>query len=134
MKIPQNVVREFINWTKLKVRLHVSEKVIFTKEKEIWWACLGQNIGVEINGKNQSFERPVLVIKSYNKNATLILPISSKVSTGKFHILFTNHNGEQNIVNLSQLKVISNKRFIRKIGKMNDADYIRIKKELKETL
>jgi hypothetical protein len=35
------------------------KKFFYFREKEIWWACLGANIGFEQNGKNENFERPI---------------------------------------------------------------------------
>jgi len=51
---------------------------------------------------------------------------------GKYYFPFTNTQGEQNVIILSQLRAISNKRFIRKIGKLNTTDYGGIKVKLKE--
>jgi len=95
---------------------------------------LGQNIGVEINGKNEIFERPVLVIKRYNDQFSLIVPISSKIKEGKYYFQFTNYRGERNAIILSQIRAISNKRFIRKIGKLNSADYEDVKVKVKELI
>ena len=59
---------KFIEWAKLKIRIHVSEEEpVYFKEKDIWWASLGANIGHEQDGKNESFERPILVLKKFNK-------------------------------------------------------------------
>ena len=38
----------------------------FFHEKEVWWSALGVNIGVEMDGKNENFERPVLVLRKIN--------------------------------------------------------------------
>lgn len=92
---------------------------------------MGQNIGVETNGKNQGFERPALVIKVFNQNSALIAPISSKIKSDKYKVEFVNGEGEENIVNLSQLKTISSQRFIRKIGDMKEIDFAKIVETLK---
>ena len=68
MKITEEIIRIFGSWTKLKIRLHVSEdEPVYFREKEIWWASLGANIGYEQDGKNDNFERPVLILKSLIK-------------------------------------------------------------------
>jgi len=54
----KEILKIFVSWTKLKVRIHLSERVVYPKVRGIWWASLGQNIGVETNGKNNKFERP----------------------------------------------------------------------------
>lgn len=134
IKITKELVEIFAYWTKAKIHIHVSDIKNFPRERQIWWASLGQNIGVEVNGKNEMFERPVLVVKRYNDQFSLVVPVSSKVKEGKYYFPFINHQGEQNVIILSQLRAISNKRFIRKIGKLNSMDYGRIKVQLKELI
>lgn len=134
IKITKGLVEIFAHWTKAKIHIHVSDIRNFPRERQIWWASLGQNIGVEVNGKNEMFERPVLVIKRYSEDASLIVPISSAIREDIYHITFINHRGENNAVNLSQVRSISSKRFIRKIGKMNISDYSKIKDRFKEII
>ncbi len=56
---------QFVEWTKLKVRIHIKENsALYFHEREVWWASLGKNIGFEQDGKNKMFERPVLVLKN----------------------------------------------------------------------
>ena len=40
----KSVLKIFVAWTKIKVTVHLSEKAVYPKVKEIWWASLGQNI------------------------------------------------------------------------------------------
>lgn len=134
IKITKELVEIFAYWTKAKIHIHASEIKNFPRERQVWWASLGQNIGVEINGKNQTFERPVLVVKRYNDQFSLIVPISSKIKDGKYYLPFTNPRGDQNVVVLSQLRAISNKRFIRKIGKIDSVDYKNVKARLRDLI
>ena len=123
----KSVLKIFVAWTKIKVTVHLSEKAVYPKVKEIWWASLGQNIGVEINGKNENFERPVLVIKVFNSLSVLVAPISSKVNEDKNCIKFTNIGGEENIINMSQIRSMSTKRFMRKVGDLKVEDFEKVK-------
>lgn len=134
MEITKDLIKIFVDWTKIKVRIHVSNVKKFPRERQIWWVSLGQNIGVETNGKNESFERPVLVVKKYNNDSLLVLPISGKIKNGIYYFKFINNDGKENIVNLSQLRMISQKRFIRKIWKMKNTEYLEIKKKLKNSI
>jgi mRNA interferase MazF len=111
-----DIVKIFVKWTKIKIRTHLESRKVYPKTKEVWWINIGQNIGSEINGKNDNFERPAVVIKKFNKLCILVAPISSKVKEGKYLIKFTNSSGGDNVVNMSQIRSISDKRFIRKIG------------------
>jgi hypothetical protein len=58
----------FYNWIKLKESLHKEKLRPYFKEREIWWTSIGFNVGDEQHGNNDIFERPVLVIKKFNKN------------------------------------------------------------------
>lgn len=40
------------------------DRSLYFKERQIWWASIGQNIGVEANGKNKKYERPVIILKN----------------------------------------------------------------------
>ncbi len=63
-------LEQFISWTKIKIRLFLkpNKHEIYFNEREIWWAHLGVNVGYEQDGKNDNFERPVLIIKKFGKH------------------------------------------------------------------
>ncbi|MFH1253217.1 MAG: type II toxin-antitoxin system PemK/MazF family toxin [Candidatus Uhrbacteria bacterium] len=128
----KEILERFVGWTKLKIKIHFSQRRIFPKEREIWWVSLGQNIGVEINGKNENFERPVLVVKKYSLDSVLVLPISSRSRDNQYCFDFINNN-KNGSINFSQVKSISTKRFIRRLDKMDSVVYQKIKEKLKET-
>jgi len=124
----------FIEWTKLKIRIHISpEKELFFHEREIWWASLGVNVGYEQNGKHERFERPILVVKKFNNEVLWSLPLSSKEKIGKYYFQ-TEYEGEKSVVILSQLRLVSSKRLIRKIRKLPSKEFKEIKNILKSFL
>jgi len=123
----RELLKVFVSWTKLKVKIHLSEKEIYPKVRGIWWVSLGQNVGVETNGKNDKFERPVVVIKVFNNFGMLVAPISSNVKKGKYFVEFINNESEKNIINMSQIRSISSKRFIRYIGELNAEDFEKVR-------
>lgn len=59
-------------WHKIKIdiQLAVDKSNLYFYEKDVWWASLGANIGHEEDGKNKKFERPVLILKKFNKKRT----------------------------------------------------------------
>lgn len=125
---------KFIEWAKLKIRIHISEEEpVYFREKEIWWASLGVNIGYEQNGKNRNFERPVLVLKKFNKSILLALPITSKNKTGKYYYQFE-HNGAKYSIILSQIRLISSKRLLRKLRIFPDVEFEKARKFIKELI
>lgn len=78
-----SIAQYFIDWSKNKIRYHFNnvDKTFYFREKEIWWAAMGQNIGFKVNGKHQLFERPVLIIKKYSEDVCFILPLSTKIKS-----------------------------------------------------
>ena len=125
----QDEISEIFNeWNDLKIKIHGSgERFLCPKIREIWWASLGRNIGVEINGKNHKFERPVVIIKVFNNYGMLVAPTTSKIKYGKYFVNFINNENISKMVNLSQVRSISTKRLIRKIGEISTEDFRKVK-------
>lgn len=104
--------------------------------REVWWCSLGVNVGAEIDGKNESFERPVIIMRVYNKETMLVLPTTSKARSDKFHFALEVETQDSKTkkmyiktvyVKLTQARMISNKRLIRKIAVIGEVDFAKIK-------
>ncbi len=117
--------KDFDSWNVKKKHLHRQEfsKNFFYHEREVWWCSLGINIGVESNGKNEQFERPILVVKKFNKDMFWGIPLTSKPKTGEFFYKIQ-HPGGTSWAMLSQLKTLSSKRLLRKIGMIPINDFL----------
>lgn|SRR3989344_6932188 len=104
--------KDFSKWHAVKTEIEneYSEKLF--REREIWWCSLGMNVGFEQDGKNERFERPVLVFRKFNKGMFWGIPITSKYKEGKFYFSF-NIKNEIMVAILSQMRVLSSKRLIR---------------------
>lgn len=109
--------KDFDQWNQIKKRLHEKVESKFFHEREIWWSSLGVNVGDEEDGKNNLFERPVLIIKKFNRSLILTVPLTTKIKTGPYYFLF-DHQGNKYAVILSQLRLISTKRLLRRIRRM----------------
>ncbi len=68
------MIKDFENWNKLKQKLESRKNIPTFKEREIWWCSIGVNIGCEEDGKNQLFNRPILIIRKFNNNMFLGAP------------------------------------------------------------
>lgn len=131
MKITEEIIRIFSAWTKLKIRLHISEKdPVYFREKEIWWANLGANIGYEQDGKNDNFERPVLILKKFNKDVLWTLPLTRTKKTNNKYYFQLKQGGEDSFVILSQIRLISSKRLSRKMRMIEKEEFDEIKKRM----
>ena len=124
---------KFVQWTKIKIRIHLLQKIIYFYEREIWWASLGVNIGYEQDGKHNRFERPVLVLRKFNQHVLWILPMTSKIKNGKYYYPFEYHGIKYSII-LTQLRLISSKRLLRKIRKFPKDEFEIVTKKIKELL
>ena len=101
----------------LKSKIHHDHPAPEYREQEVWWCSLGANIGVEEDGKNDGFERPVLVIRKFNKEMFFGVPLTSRTKESIYHIPFVLHERSSTAL-LSQLRLWSAKRLIRRIGRI----------------
>ncbi|MCF7865487.1 MAG: manganese-dependent inorganic pyrophosphatase [Candidatus Pacebacteria bacterium] len=125
-------MKDYNDWNRLKIEI---DKVIEGElkhailEREIWWCSLGLNVGDEQNGVNSLYERPVLVLKKFNKRVCLVLPITTKVKEGIFYYTIY-FKGDTYSILLSQIRLISTKRFLRKIRSVESGEFRSIKDAL----
>ncbi len=121
------IKKDFDKWNERKKEVDKSILLddFFFYEREIWWCSMGKNIGVEVNGKDEGFERPGIILRVFNKDMVWILPITSSVKKSKFYYNFIFNKIEQ-FVMLTQIKTISSKRLRRKIGTISDSDFEKI--------
>jgi mRNA interferase MazF len=111
--------KDFDIWNKKKTDLDLSERKILFNECEIWWCSIGLNIGVEIDGKNEDFERPVLIYKKVNNKSFLGVPLTSKIKLEKYNLLLKIKERETTLC-LNQIKIFSSKRLLRKLSKISN--------------
>lgn len=134
VSMPKNRL-DFVNWTKMKIRLEERDDItFFVKEREIWWTSLGVNIGHEQDGKNESFERPVLVVKRFNNAVVWGVPMTSVEEKDRRFYFPVSYNDEPSFVVLSQIRLFSTKRFLRKVRTISKKEFEAIKQEIKAFL
>ncbi|NCT55019.1 type II toxin-antitoxin system PemK/MazF family toxin [Candidatus Falkowbacteria bacterium] len=112
---------ELLNWSKIKIKINnLNNYPKFFKEREIWWASLGSNIGDEEDGKNRNFERPILILKIFNKELIIGIPLTSRVGNNAFYYNLKKPN--RGALIFSQLRALSSKRLIRRMAKISKAE------------
>ena len=99
------------------------------KERDIWWASIGINIGFEEDGKHEKFIRPVLVLKKFNRELFLGIPMSTKLKDNRYYIPVT-VKGKTVSVLISQIRVFSAKRIQDKLAELDKGDFERVKNEV----
>ena len=125
------IEKDFDNWNKLKKLINnkeISQEFNF-HSGDIWWTTFGVNIGKEIDGKNETFERPALILKVINRHTLYVLPLTSQEHfIDKYHFKVNYENGGSGVVVFSQVRVISSNRLLRRLSRINKIDLSKIKK------
>ncbi len=122
--------QDFDNWNNKKKELSKSNRVYFDKG-EIWYSSLGKNIGDEEDGKNDNFERPILITRKFNNNIFICVPLTSNMNKeGKYYFKLNSFNGSVAI--LSQVRLLDAKRLLRLMGKISNNELKDIKKKIAE--
>jgi mRNA interferase MazF len=115
-------MKDYQAWHTLKSKIEYEHHSPPFGEREVWWSSLGANVGTEEDGKNKFFERPVLVVRKFNKEMLWALPLTSREKEGMYYLKFSLNNTNTTII-LSQLRVLSAKRLRRKIGKIGKKQF-----------
>ncbi len=126
-------MNEFDNWNEIKKKVDANSDVLnkFPKEGEVWMCVVGKNIGYEQNGSGERFSRPVLVIRKFNNHMFWVVPLSTKQKAFDFYYNYTDPEHQNVSAIIAQLKLISIKRFNRKIYELNSNQVSEIKSRLK---
>lgn len=119
--------KDFDTWNEVKKATH--ENIVahesFPQEREIWWSSVGVNIGVETDGKHDTFERPVLVVRVFNREMLWVVPVTSTIKDSPFYYPFLFKNENRSII-LTQLRAASTKRLRRRVDMMSEKDFRKV--------
>ena len=127
--------KDFDRWNKVKKEVNALElrTDVFYHQREVWWCSIGLNVDVETDGKQTNFERPVLVLRKFNKEMFWGIPLTSKPRKGKYYEKVIHDKGVAWVM-LTQMRVFSSKRLLRKIGMISTEDFRNIQKRIYELL
>jgi mRNA interferase MazF len=117
--------KDFDRWNDRKKEVDRFTFTDFVNEREVWWSTLGINVGSEQDGSPEFFERPVLVVRKFNKETVLVVPLTSSPRRTQYHIA-VRHEGIEFAAVISQVRLISTKRLARKIYQMDRAIFAEI--------
>ena len=126
MSIEVDEEKHFDEWNEVKKNTHSSGRIPAIKEGEIWWCAMGENVGVEINGKNEVFSRPVLVFKKLSRFGFTGIPLTSQEHEGDWYASFIFREKRQVAV-LAQARVLSTARLYCKMGNVTRGDFMKVK-------
>ena len=117
--------KDFDKWNDKKKVIHATDRIVLFHEREIWWSSLGVNIGFEQDGTNDLFERPVLVIKKFNRDVLWVLPLTRSDKQNRYYVPISVGDKDSMVI-LSQLRLISAKRLQRYMHKLPTGQFKRI--------
>ncbi len=118
--------KHFDEWNEIKKLRHSSGRIPVIKDGEIWWCAMGENVGVEINGKNESFSRPVLVLKKLSRFGFMGIPLTSREYEGSWYVGFVFRDKKQTAA-LAQARVMSVSRLYERMGVTTRGDFQKVK-------
>ena len=117
-------MKDFINWHKLKSNFQI---------RDVLFCSIGENVGFEQDGRGEEFLRPVVVVKKFNKEVFLGVPLTHTDKKGKYYFSF-NLNKETSVAILSQIRLFDAKRIKYKIGMMSGQDFNSLKEKIRQLL
>jgi len=123
--------KDFDAWNKVKKRVEQENRKIYIRSGEIRWISTGVNIGSEIDGKGVSFTRPALIIHTIGSYLTLIVPMSTSVKKVAGYIPFE-WEGKTTALCIHQMRIVSQKRVLSRIGRISDKRLVEIKKAIRK--
>lgn len=102
------------------------KKIPKITEAEVWWVAVGENIGIEMNGKSEFFSRPTIIFKKLNHLAFMGIPLSAKGKDDSWHVSFEFQN-KRVYAALSQARVFSTARLYSRLGEVTEANMKKIR-------
>jgi len=127
-------MKKYDEWNEIKKDLNIKSKYAIPKEREIYWASIGTNIGFEQDGKGTDFSRPVLIFKTFSKNMFYAIPLSTKRKTGSWFFEFSFIEDEISTALIVQGKMLDTKRLEDRLGMISKDDFSKLKIKVKELL
>ena len=127
-------MKRFDEWSEVKIRTESKKEIIFFKEREIYWANIGENIGFEQDGKGKDFMRPILIFRKYNNRLFLGIPLSTQLKEGSFFFNFQFISVKESCALLVQARTYDVKRLDRKIGMINKNDFTLLEIKMKNLI
>lgn len=111
-------IKNHVAWNEVKMQFDSGERKVSIRAGEIRWAAVGVNVGSEIDGKGDSFTRPVLIIHVIGSFLALVIPLTTKVkdTTGYYQFEWKD---TINALCIHQIRIVSQKRILARKGKIS---------------
>ncbi len=127
-------MKDFDNWNNQKKETQGKIDIPYFYEREIWYIKMWVNLWVEQDWKWELYLRPVIILKKFNKESFWWISLWTQIKKWKYYFKFNFIETKDSYANLSQLKIISAKRLISKIGDISKEDYKNLKEKIKSLI
>lgn len=138
-------VKDFDGWNEYKKNLEQqkpvtyesSSKKYFHKPGEVWFCSIGINLGVEYCGKNQHYERPILILKKIGRRIICIPLTSRKPPNSNFYIdLSYRIKGKaiESYALIYEVKTIDAVRLQRRLKRISDKKLNHVKEKIRKNI
>lgn len=125
--------KDFKDWHKKKEQINDMVEPPFFHEGEIWFCHLGTNVGTEQDGSGEDFLRPILILRKFNKDALLAIPLTRKAKYTEHYFSFETQDGKSTAI-LSQIRLIDARRLSYIVANINKEDFSGLKEKLRALL
>ena len=119
------VKRNYVAWYKVQTGIEKRPAVTNFRAREVWWCSLGENIGFEEDGKNEPFERPVLILRKFSAELFLGAPLTTKRKDNIFYHPI-DIGGVTGSVMTSQVRALSSRRLNRRLAHIGKGAFSQI--------
>ncbi len=127
--------KDFDQWNSIKKETNKSHDVsnVYFREREIWWVRLGVNIGFEQDGTGEQYARPIIILKKYNPQVFLVVPLSTTKKRGKYYFNIGDVDGKNAVAILSQIRLMDVHRLVKHISIVDKKMFPVLIKEIVKT-
>lgn len=126
--------KDFDAWNQQKKHIDAMGETKLYHQREVWWCSLGVNVGSEQDGNGDEYRRPVIILKGLSKETCFVIPLTTAAHDHPLRPSVGVVDGKEARALLSQIRVIDNKRLVRKIGYLDKNIFAGIRKAAKDLL
>ena len=125
-------MKDFTEWHQLKTELQQRNPPPF-REREIWWCHLGMNVKHESDGKGEGMRRPVLVLRKFNADCFIGVPLTTVIKENPYYFRF-HFRGRVQCAMISQIRMMDAARLTSNLGRMKNPPFEALREKIKEML
>lgn len=132
-------IKDFDGWHPCKTWINQSKTRPTIRQREIWWCSIGVNVGVEQDGKNSLYERPVLIVRKFNHRHFLGTPLTTQIKDLPWrHTIYYRNKAEgrtrEGQAILSQLRAYDTARLTRHLARLGNTQFNALVQTIQEML